>query len=319
MSQNNESIVLVGGGGGVYRVARFLKHLRRNITTVQTVFDHGGHSGILRDERGSLPPGDIRQAILALADDNLEPTLRKLLAFRFGKKGSSSLNGATVGNLLLTALTEIEGSLPLAVTALSRLCRVQGRVLPVSLDDAELCVRLSDDSILKGEGHIDTRSIEDHRTIEEAFLEPEAQIYSRTHDALVTADKIVLCPGDIFTSLVPNLLVGGFKEALQQSKAKLIYCVNLMTKKSETEGFDVYKSVKVVHKYAGKKIDYVIFNTEEIDPEIVAHYAKEKAVPIRPGKEDKNLASSWIGADLVGETGGIVRHNQRIAAIIADL
>lgn len=178
MGKFNENIVLVGGGGGVYRIARFLKNIRPNITTNQTVFDYGGHSARLRDERGVLPPGDIRQAILALSSDSIEPILRDLLAFRFSKRGDSSLNDATIGNLLLTALTEITGNLPAAIDAMCKLYQVQGTVLPVSLDHAHLVVTLNDGTVLKGEGDIDKRSTDDDRVITSARLEPNARIYT---------------------------------------------------------------------------------------------------------------------------------------------
>lgn len=321
MSNINESIVLVGGGGGVYRVARFLKHIRPNITTIQTVFDHGGHSGELRDDRGVLPPGDIRQAILALSDDGVEPILRKLLSFRFEEKGRSSLNGATVGNVLLTALAEIEGSLPLAINALCDLCKVRGKVLPVSLDDAELVVELSDQSWLKGEGHIDTRSIEDDRTIVRAHLEPEAHIFVEAYEALVRADKIVLCPGDVYTSLVPNLLVDGFADAVIKSQAQLIYCVNLMTKKAETHDFAVADFASVISRYLGCKLDVTIFNTEPLGDELVSKYAKEKSYQVLwpPSDAARDFSSVYVGANLVDKSGGVVRHNSRVASIIADL
>jgi uncharacterized cofD-like protein len=149
MKNIHESIVLIGGGGGVYRIAQSLKHIRPNITTIQTVFDDGGHSAQLRDERGMLPPGDLRQAILALSDDTCQPLLRQLLAFRFDHK-ASSLDGATFGNLMLTALTEISGNLPSAIEGMCQIFRVQGKVLPVSLDSAHLVVALSDGTKIEG-------------------------------------------------------------------------------------------------------------------------------------------------------------------------
>jgi len=320
MSKINESIVLVGGGGGVYRVARFLKHIRPNISTIQTVFDHGRHSGQLRDERGVLPPGDIRQAILALSDDNQEPILRKLMSYRFSEKGNSSLNNATVGNILLTALTEIEGSLPAAINALCRLCNVRGRVLPVSLNNADLCVELNDGSILRGEGNIDNRLIEDDRVIRRAYLEPKANIFVGAYEALLEADKIVLCPGDLYTSLIPNLLVDGFVDALLQSKAMLIYVVNIMTKKAETDGFTVSDFVCVVHEYIrNREINIVIYNSEVIDPAIVEKYSTEKSQPVFPNGNLGTYAYKFLATPLVDTSGGIIRHHERIASVIADL
>lgn len=316
----NESVVLVGGGGGVYRIAKFLKHIRKNITTIQTVFDHGGHSGALRDERGVLPPGDIRQSIVALSHDNLEPTLRKLMSFRFEEKGNSTLNKAPVGNILLAALTEIEGSLPLAINALCELCGVEGKVLPVSLDDAELCVKLNDGTNIRGENNIDMRPISDDRTIVRAFLEPKAKIYTEAYDALVNAEKIVLCPGDLYTSLIPNFLVEGFVEAINKSKAKIIYITNLMTKKSETHEFKTADFARIIYEYLGKKVDVNICNNEEILPEIVSLYAKEQAEPVTINKEKTlQYVEEVLEAPLSDSDGHLVRHHERIASIIADL
>lgn len=320
MSKINESIVLVGGGGGVYRVARFLKHIRQNITTIQTVFDHGGHSGELRDERGVLPPGDIRQAILALSDDNMEPALRQLLSYRFSENGKSSLNRATVGNILLTALTEIEGSLPRAINVLCRLCGVRGKVLPVSLDNADLCAELSDGEIIRGEDSIDTRSIDDNRTIQRIYLDGKANIFVDAYEALVAADKIVFCPGDLYTSLIPNFLVAGFCDALAESRAKLVYCVNIMTKKAETDGYSVGRFAEEVFDYLkGSKIDAVVYNSGEIEPQLIEKYATQKSHPVAAADFGELWAKEYLPERLVDETGGIVRHHERIASVIADL
>lgn len=319
MVKINESTVAVGGGGGVYRLVRFLKRIRTNITTIQTVFDHGGHSGELRDERGVLPPGDLRQAILGLSSDNLEPALRQLMAFRFAPNGNSSLDRATVGNIMLTALSEITGSLPAGINALCAICGVEGRVLPVSLDNAELCAVLSDDSVLEGEGLIDTRSIEDDRYIKSVFLRPKAHIYVEAYRALIEADKIVFCPGDTYTSLLPNILVDGFKEAIHETKAKLIFCVNIMTKKSETDGYDVTRFTSLLSDHLCRKLDYVVYNNEPLSPQAIKSYEAEKARPVCFKRIDKAYAHNYIGANLVSDVGGVVRHHERVASIIADL
>lgn len=321
MSKINESIVLVGGGGGVYRVGRFLKHIRPNITTVQTMFDHGRHSGQLRDERGVLPPGDLRQAIIALSDDKMESTLRKLMSYRFVEKGNSSLNNATVGNILLTALTEIEGSLPAAINALCRWCGVRGSVLPVSLDSAELCVKLDDDSILKGEGNIDNRPMSDDRVIIDTYLEPNAHIFVGAYDSIVNADKVVLCPGDLYTSLVPNLLVDGFVDALTRSKAKLIYVVNIMTKKAETNLYNVDDFARVVYeKILGHKIDIIIYNSDQsINGCVIEKYQKERSFPVKYCGKLETYCHKSFGVPLVDISGGIIRHHERIASVIADI
>lgn len=318
MNNIHESIVLIGGGGGVYRVARFLKHIRPRITTVQTMFDRGNHSGQLRDERGVLPPGDIRQAILALADDEVESDLRSLLTYRFSKKNGSSLDDATVGNILLTALTEITGSTIAAIATLSRWFRVTGKVLPVSLTDADLCVELSDGEILKGEGVIDSRSIHDDRKVARAFLEPKAFLYPAAHEAIRDADKIVFCPGDLFTSIIPNTLVEGFKEAVQESQAQFFFVMNIMTKKSETHRFAASHFAETLLSYIGRKsFDAVIVNTGKVPKDILARYEKEKSYPVKLDKERlKKFARKIITGDFV-DGGDVVRHNEIIASVIA--
>lgn len=321
MGKINESIVLVGGGGGVYRIARFLKHIRPNITTIQTTFDHGGHSGILRDERGTLPPGDIRQAILALSDDEIESELRSLLSYRFKPKNGSSLDSATVGNILLTALTEITGNMVTAINTLCRWFKVKGKVLPVSLNNSELCVSLSDGSILRGEGLIDKRVLSDNRKIVDAFLEPKAHIYTEAHDAIVGADKIIFCPGDFYTSVVPNTLVDGFKEAIKESHAKLILVVNIMNKKSETGRFVASDFARILLKNIGREqFDVVICNDGNLSKPLVNAYKKEFSVPVRTDLEKLAKYTRKIIVDnFVDEVGGIVRHKENISPTIASI
>lgn len=314
----HEKICLVGGGGGVYRMARFLKHIRPNITTVQTMFDCGGHSAKLRDERGMLPPGDIRQAILALADDSIQPMLRELLSFRFTPKNSGSLDGATVGNILLTALTEITGSLPQAINAMCQLYQVRGKVLPVSLDNAHLVVTLSDGSTLKGEGLIDTRSITDERSIISAKLEPSARIYSEAYRALIEADKIVFCPGDFWTSLVPNTLVDGFKDAMKETRAKTIMVVNIMTKKAETHNYTSATFVDKLCEHIGlDSIDVAICNSTLMPNEIQDDYKKEMAYQVTIDKTDR--AKDWFIGPFTDWDCGIARHHERVVSTIAGL
>jgi len=316
----NEKIVLIGGGSGVYQIARALKFIRPNIVTVQTVFDSGGHSGALRDERGVLPPGDIRRAILALADEGLEQNVRALLSYRFPARNGSSLDGVNMGNLLLTALTEITGSLPQAIDEMCAWYGVKGKVLPVSLDDAHIKVKLSDGSFLLGEKYIDTRSIDDERKIVGVDLEPEAHLYVEVYEELITADKIVLCPGDLYTSLLPNMIVKGFTDALKESRGELIYIPNIMTKKSETGGFTASDFVKTVEKYLdGKKIDTVVVNDAEIPADILESYKEQKSEPVLVNGELEQLAKRVIKADLIDISGGIVRHHDRTASLIAEL
>ena len=320
MANINEKIVLVGGGGGVYRVARFLKNVRENIATIQTMFDHGGHSGRLRDEYGVLPPGDIRQAMLALADESTEMPLRELLSYIFPVKGSS-IDDATLGNLIFTAFNDIyDGPLP-AIEVMSRIFHVKGKVLPVSLDRAELVVELEDGTSIEGEGNIDTRSFEDDRKIVRAYLRPEANIYTGAYDALIEADKIVFCPGDLYTSIIPNILVSGFSEAIKKSKGKIIYITNIMTKKSETHNFSASDFSKMILTYLGiEKFDYVICNNDPILEKFQVLYGKEESKPVQIDEAELSKYATTVICDRVADqTDGVLRHNQKIASIIAKL
>jgi uncharacterized cofD-like protein len=321
MSNIHELIVPVGGGGGVYRMVRPLKKIRPNIITVQTMFDHGGHSGELRDEHGILPTGDTRQAILALADEEIAPELRALLAYRFKTKNESSLNGATVGNIMLAALADITGSMPGAIETLCKWFRVKGKVLPVSLDDAELCVRLSDGTVIKGEGKIDQRSISDARTISEVYLHPFANMYVEAYKAIASADKIVFCPGDLYTSILPNTLVSGFKEAIAESKAKLILVVNIMTKKAETHGYPASAfAEKILHHIGRERMDVVVCNNAPIHPDILRRYELEVSYPVIIDREKlEKLADTVILDDLADQSGDIIRHREKTASIIANI
>lgn len=321
MNKINESIVLIGGGGGVYRIARFLKHVRPRISTIQTMFDHGGHSGKLRDERGVLPVGDIRQAVLALSDDEMEHALRALLTHRFSPRNNSSVDHATIGNLMLTALTEIYGNPISGIEAMCKIFRVKGKVLPVSLDHADLCAILSDGSVFKGEDVIDQRDREDNRTIDSVHLEPNAHLYTGAYDAIINADKIVFCPGDLFTSIIPNTLVVGFPEALARSKAKLVYVTNIMTKKSETHGFTASQFTKTLLKYIKReRLDAVICNTGDISHDLKKKYELEKSDPVAVDEEELHKHSEVVIIEnLADQSSDIVRHNERVASLIAEL
>lgn len=321
MNTVHEKIVLIGGGGGVYRLARFLRRVRSNITTIQTMFDHGGHSGKLRDERGALPPGDIRQAILALSDDEIGDPLRILLSHRFSKLNGSSIDDATIGNLILTALTEHYRDPIMAIDAMCKIFRVKGKVLPVSLDHADLCATLSDGSIIIGEGNIDTRSFDDKRTITSVHLSPQAHMYIGAYDAIVDADTIIFCPGDLFTSIIPNTLVIGFKQAIAESKAKLVYVVNLVTKQVETPDFTASRFTSTLLNHIGRtEFDAVIASSTEIGAATKARYALEHSFPVELDiPELRKYASTVITEDLADQTGEVLRHNQRVANIIASL
>lgn len=277
--------MVLGGGTGTYVVLSGLRDYPVDLTAVVSMADSGGSSGRLRDEFGILPPGDVRQALLALSALPLEKTnLRQLFDYRFSN--GHGLAGHSFGNLFLTALTHITGREDLAIKEAAQILDVQGQVLPVTMDHAHLGARLEDGTIIKGETNIDIRRVRPDLKILDVFLDPPAKIYPESRRAILAADLIVLAPGDLYTSLVPNLLVEGVNQAITKSTGKLVYVCNLMTKHGETDGFAVADYVLEVKRYLGKashKLTQVLVNNQidKIPPTLLRRYRQEKAAPVK--------------------------------------
>lgn len=278
-------IVTIGGGTGGFTVNRGLHGYPVSPTAICTVFDSGGSSGILRDEFGSLPPGDIRRCLLALADDQ-EDTLREIFQYRFTNGSSlnnvSTLSDHSLGNLLLLAAEKIWGPIE-GIRRIGRILGTQGSVLPVSTDNSHLYAELSDGTPIKGETNIDLRPLDDERLVRRIWLEPRALICREAANAILNADVVVLGPGDIYSSIIPNLLVEGVADALSRSRARVVYVANLMTKWSETRDFTLVDFVRTIHSYGiGKsKFDAILVNNAPIPPELIPLYAqKDKSTPV---------------------------------------
>ncbi|MDO8552731.1 MAG: YvcK family protein [bacterium] len=303
-----KKVVTIGGGTGSYMVLRGLKKFPFSITAVVTIFDNGGSTGTLRDEFGILPPGDLRRCLVALSDDERGSVLRDLFNFRFNKKGSS-LHGHSFGNLFLLALSEIYGGDTEAIKKASELLNLKGRVLPVSLDKSHVHATLEDGSEIVGESNIDIPKHNGNLRIVNLQLKPPARIFRETEKAIREADVVVICPGDIFSSLVPNLLVGGMKEALHACKGKKVAICNSMTKWGETHGYAASDMMKELLKYSGlRKFDYVVCNTREISAKVQAQYAKEKKYPVRVDAALEKCAKKIIKADLLTDV-DLVRYD----------
>lgn len=313
-----KKVVTIGGGTGSFVVLRGLKKYPLAITAVVSTFDSGGSSGVLRDEYGILPPGDIRRCLVALADEASESTLRELFNYRFDKDGT--LNGHNFGNLLLTALTQMSADYPEAVDKAARTLNCRGNVYPVSLDSAHLCAKLENGRTIESETDIDVPKHDPFLRIERVFLKPDAQVYERTREALLEADVIVLGPGDIYTSIIPSLLVKGVPEALSESRAKKVYICNLMTKLGETHGFRASQFAEEILSYAGlEKFDYIICNKKKVGAEQLRTYAKENKHPVEVDDTIKNHTKNLIEADLSSDS-DILRHDsQKLAELISRL
>lgn len=309
-------LVFSGGSGGATILRGLKKHFHRP-TAVVTMFDSGGSTGRLRDEFGILPPGDVRSCILALAPEDRSRVLRDLLNYRFTSNGD--LNGHNLGNLILTAMSDITGGEEKGIEALSDLLQIEGRVLPVTLDYANLYARLSNGQILEGETAIDLRS-ETDLLIKKVYIEPRAKVYGPTKEAIEEADIIVFGPGDLYTSIVPSLLVGGVSKALAHSKAKLVYVCNIMTKPAETKGFDATMHAREVLKYAHREeFDVVICNQSSIRKDVLREYEKEGKEPVRVGDTLSQFTKKVVTRNIVSSADTLRHDSDKLSAIIKEV
>lgn len=267
-------IVAVGGGTGLSTMLKGIKNLTNNITAVVTVGDDGGSSGRLRHEMGVLPPGDIRNCIAALADD--EDLVTKLFQYRF--KTGEGLEGHSFGNLFLTALCSITGNMVKAVQESSKVLSIRGRVLPSTLDDMKLAAELEDGSVVKGESSIP----ETGKKIKRLFTEPEnCKALPGVIQAIKEADLIILGPGSLYTSVIPNLLIKEISAAISKSQAKKIYVCNIMTQPGETTGYTASEHIQAIIDHAGYPniIDSVLVNNSLPD-DLSPDYEQANSFPV---------------------------------------
>ncbi len=319
MTNSMKKIVRIGGGSGGYTLLRGLKAFPLDITAVFTSFDSGGSAGVLRDEFGILPPGDVRRGLLALADEGRADILRELFNYRF-ENGNSTLHGHSFGNLFLAALSSIYGGEIEGIRKASELLNIRGTVLPVSLDKSHVHATLEDGTEIVGETNIDIPKHDGDLRIKKVFLDPPARIYKETDAAIRAADLVVIGPGDLYSSLVPTLCVGGMKEALRESKAKKIAICNLMTKWGETHGFVCSDMIKELLRYSGlEKFDYVICNTQTMSPKLAQAYESEKKYPMVCDEGLQGCAERVITGDFFSPA-DIARHDsEKIAKLISEL
>ncbi|MGA0275603.1 MAG: gluconeogenesis factor YvcK family protein [Dehalococcoidia bacterium] len=312
MSNDRNKIVVIGGGSGTSAAIRGLKSHNTDLTAVVTMFDSGGSTGILRDEFGYPPFGDLRQCLVALSPDGDERTdaLNQALGFRFDS--DSSLNGHSVGNLVLAALTTAYGGLQPALDEISSILRVDGQVVPVTLSAAHLCARLVDGQVIRTESAIDLRGT-NPPGIDEVFLDKQVTANDRAINALNEADAILLGPGDLYTSVTPNLLVPGIAEAIRESNASVIYACNLMTKAGETDGFGASDFAREIVRYLdGRKLDYLLVNDSKFPTNVLNAYSQEHAqqVVIDNGRA-LEFASEIVESDFVHIDDLQVRHDSK--------
>lgn len=321
-SSNNSSlrVVVIGGGTGIYGLLRGLKDYTNNITAIVTMMDSGGSSGRLRDEYGHLPPGDSRQALIALTpDDRSSLLLRQLFNYRFSR--GNSLEGHSFGNLFLTALTEITGSLDKAIDQAGKLLGIKGKVMPVTLTRSNLIARLEDGSEVVGETNIDVRKDKVDVPIDYVYLDPKAYAYPPALEEIEKADVVVIGPGDLYTSLIPNLIVEGICEAASKSRAKKVYICNLMTKRGESDNFKASDFVHEIDNYLENcSVDYLVLNRSVFPSKLLKRYEQEEAVPVEIDlAECKKFAKHIIVKDLAFQ-GTLIRHDEnKLAKLVIDI
>ncbi len=303
-------LVAFGGGTGLSILLRGLKKYTKDISAVVTVADNGGGSGVLREDLGMLPPGDMRNCIIALAD--MEPVMIKLMQHRF-KDGY--LNGQSFGNLLIAAMYEIFGDYEHALKEIGSIFRISGKVLPMTLSDAQLKATLDDGECILGEKDIPEFVSKSGCKIDKVTLVPEICIpLEETIRDIKEADIIILGPGSLYTSVMPNMLVQGIPDAIYESKATVFYVCNLMTQPGETDNYNVVDHVNAIIKHSNRyMIDYVIANDELISEDLIENYkykgAKQVLIDQHQIKTLEEMNIKVISSNFVEIKKNYIRHN----------
>jgi uncharacterized cofD-like protein len=307
-----KKIVVIGGGTGNFTVLRGLKNYDVDISAVVSMADDGGSTGILRDELGVLPPGDVRQCLIALS--NSSSMMRSLMSYRFEQGG---LGGHNFGNLFLSALEKVTGSFEKAIEEVGKILFIKGKVIPVTTHQVRLKMILKDRTVLEGEAEIYlSQQIDQGYT--SIFLEPYAKANPRAIDEIMNADLVVIGPGGLYTSLIPNLLVEGISEVLRKSPAKKVYVANLMNRQGQTTDFTVSSYLKEMEKFIGSDIfDYIIVNNQRPPEPLIERYAEEgKLIENDLYGEDRVIAAPLLGelkesykVDLIKRN--LIRHDSK--------
>ncbi|MGK7961191.1 gluconeogenesis factor YvcK family protein [Crocosphaera sp.] len=308
-------IVAIGGGTGLSTLLRGLKQYSANITAIVTVADDGGSSGRLREEIGVLPPGDIRNCMAALADE--EKLLTELFQYRF--QAGEGLTGHSFGNLFLTAMTAITGrDFEKAIAASSKVLAIRGKVLPATLSDVRLWARLDDGRLVEGESHITEAG---GKITQIGCFPADPPGLPAALQGIRDADYIILGPGSLYTSVIPNLLVPEIREALAKAKVPRIYVCNIMTQPGETDDYTVSDHIKAIDRVCGQRIfDAVLVQRISPSPTALKHYAKEQSYPVFLDRENvTQLGCRMVLANIMDEepmTAKVTHHPQRLARVL---
>ena len=328
-AKNEVKIAVIGGGTGSFTMLSALKEYTKQIAAIVSMADDGGSTGVLRDELGTLPPGDVRQCLVALSDS---PKVRELFEYRFD---AGTFSGHSFGNVLLTALEKITGEFSQAVETASEILRINGVVIPATLDNVRLKMEWPEKSlILHGERVIDEEYFTSDPRRATLSLTPDASANPMALTAIEQADIIVIAPGDLYTSLGPLLVIDGIGEALQKSKAKKVYVANLVSKKGQTDNFTVSDHAKEIERFAGVPfLDYVVYNQQAPTEDIAQRY-KDEGGYVTFADTDKLSSMHYqaVGGDFLGAMAqsknadtligkrSLIRHDaQAVAKLILEL
>ena len=305
-------VVIIGGGTGLPVLLRGLKHYPVDITAIVTVADDGGSSGRLRDELNIPPPGDVRNVLAALSE--VEPLIEEMFQHRF--KSSNELSGHSLGNLILAAMTSITGDFMYAIQEMSKVLNVHGNVLPAANQSVVLHAELEDGTIISGESKIPFSG----KRIKKVFLTPDTiKPLPETIQAIRNADLIIIGPGSLYTSILPNLLVPQIGQEVCEAKAKKVYICNIMTQAGETHDFTASDHVNAIYNHMGKPfMNTILVNREEIPDDIQARYIKEEAKPVHFDVNSLyELGLDVIFGEIVSLDEGVIRHDtQEVAKIL---
>ena len=304
-----ERVASIGGGTGSFTMLSELKKVVSNLSAIVTMMDSGGSSRRLIDEFGRpLPLGDLRQALVALSRS------RKLwgdiFSYRFPESDNGSIGGHSLGNLILHALLDLnDDDLIGALDDAEEILNTAGHVIPVTLEEAMLCARLNDGTIIEGESAIDIPGERPVLPIDHVYLQPGACATPRARKALERADKVLIGPGDLYTSIIPCLLVDGIAEAIRSCDGEIIYICNVMTKHGETDDYTASDYVREIHKYLGRRVDTVVVNTGTFPPALLERYANEKAFPVNPDIDVLRTLVPRLLTGPVATTERFIRHD----------
>ena len=316
--KNNPKIVTIGGGTGSFNILQGLKKLTPDITAIISMVDDGGSTGQLRDELGVLPPGDIRQALVALSRSS--DLVRDLFNYRFEEGGS--FGGHSFGNVFISTMEKVTGNFGDAVRATGEVLNIEGRVVPVTLENTRLVLKFSDGKEVEGEHWVDELPFPkgEHPDV---FLRPESPLNPEAANAIAEADVVVIAPGTLHASLIPNFVASGMQDALAATNAKIVYICNLVTNDGQTDDYQVSDFASEIERFAGNILDYVLYNTEEPTDELLKKYANagEYGVQFDPDilseADYKAIGDNFLSEPGEADSKGrlFIRHN---AAAISD-